>query len=121
MTNSMKPLLYNSFVLIEIRLDPYKHLHVSLSGRHEFEEELNSILDNICFKFKKLFVCKITDTTMKDRFKIHITDTKILAFNSEVMFSESPDDLSKWREVDSSDLLKLIKDKHSIIDHGLFN
>lgn len=118
---STKILLYNNFVLIENRIDPYKHLHVSLSGRHEFEDELNSILDNLCFKFKKLFVCKITDTSMKGRFKIHITDDKILAFNSEVMFSESSDDLSKWREVDSSDLIKLIKEKHSIIDHGLFN
>ena len=111
---STKILLYNNFVLIETRIDPYKHLHVSLSGRHEFEDEVNSILDNLCFKFKKLFVCKITDTSMKDRFKIHITDDKILAFNSEVMFSES-------REVDSSDLLKLIKEKHSIVDHELFS
>lgn len=118
---STKILLYNNFVLIENRIDPYKHLHVSLSGRHEFEDELNSILDNLCFKFKKLFVCKITDTSMKGRFKIHITDDKILAFNSEVMFSESPDDLSLWREVDSSDLLKLIKENHSIIDHELFS
>ena len=118
---STKILLYNNFVLIENRIDPYKHLHVSLSGRHEFEDELNSILDNLCFKFKKLFVCKITDTSMKGRFKIHITDDKILAFNSEVMFSESPDSLSKWREVDSCDLIKLIREKHSIIDHGLFN
>lgn len=118
---STKILLYNNFVLIENRIDPYKHLHVSLSGRHKFEDELNSILDNLCFKFKKLFVCKITDTSMKDRFKIHITDDKILAFNSEVMFSESPDDLSKWREVDSSDLIKLIKEKHSILDHELFS
>lgn len=118
---STKILLYNNFVLIENIIDPYKHLHVSLSGRHEFEDELNSILDNLCFKFKKLFVCKITDTSMKDRFKIHITDDKILAFNSEVMFSESPDDLSKWREIDSSDLIKLIREIHSIIDHGLFN
>lgn len=118
---STKILLYNNFVLIENRVDPYKHLHVSLSGRHEFEDELNSILDNLCFKFKKLFVCKITDSSMKDRFKIHITDDKILAFNSEVMFSESPDSLSKWREVDSSDLIKLIKEKHSIIDHELFS